>query len=232
MKDKLKITKVMSDPTRFNIYQHLVKNHKDVSVTDISKSFEIHPNVARLHLSKLEEVNLVTSYLKKTGKGGRPGRRYQLSNEGVELNFPARDYKILSSIALEALMELGEPGKQALYETGKKYGTEVMEQDIKHIDSDANIYEKIIVLERTGHMLGMYPSFEYNREMNAISFSVNNCPFKEIASENHQLVCEMHRTFLKGMFEALFTSIELVEEKNMFTDSCDNCAYMAKLSIV
>lgn len=232
MKDMLKVTNVMSDPTRFNIYQHLVENHKDVSVTDISRVFEIHPNVARLHLSKLEEINLVTSFLQKTGKGGRPGRRYQLSNEVVELNFPARDYKILSSIALEALMELGEPGKQALYETGKKYGAEVMHQDIKYLEDDANIYEKITVLERTGRMLGMYPSFKYNEEMKAISFSVNNCPFKEIANNNHHLVCEMHQIFLKGMFDALFTSIELVEEKNMFTDNCSNCAYIAKLSIV
>ncbi|MCF3941766.1 helix-turn-helix transcriptional regulator [Oceanobacillus alkalisoli] len=232
MKNTLKVTNVMSDPTRFNIYQHLVEHHQDVSVTDISEAFDIHPNVARLHLSKLEEINLVTSYLKKTGKGVRPGRRYQLSNEVVELNFPARDYKILSSIALEALMDLGEPGKQALYETGKKYGTEVMHQDMKHLNEDADVKEKITVLERTGRMLGMYPSFKYDKETNSIHFSVNNCPFREIASNNHQLVCEMHRIFLKGMFEALFTSIELIEEKNMFADNCSNCAYIAKLSIV
>lgn len=232
MEQTLKITNVMSDPTRFNIYQYLVEHHEDVSVTDISKTFDIHPNVARLHLSKLEEINLVSSYLKKTGKGGRPGRRYRLSEEGVELTFPARDYKILSTIALEALMELGEPGKQALFETGKKYGKEIMEEDLSHLEDDASVEEKIQLLEKTGRMLGMYPQFEYNPTSNSISFSINNCPFKELANKNHHLICEMHRIFIKGMFEALFTSIELIENRNMFEDDCKNCAYVAKLSIV
>lgn len=232
MEETLKVTNVMSDPTRFNIYQYLVENQEDVSVTDISRAFDIHPNVARLHLSKLEEINLVTSYLKKTGKGGRPGRRYQLSNEEIELNFPARDYKILSSIALEALMELGEPGKQALYETGKKYGKEIMEEGLSQLDDDSTVEEKIALLEKTSHMLGMYPSFKYDPSAKSISFSINNCPFKGLASKNHSLICEMHRIFLKGMFESLFTTIELIEEKNMFSDDCKNCAYTAKLSVV
>jgi predicted ArsR family transcriptional regulator len=231
MENTLKVTNVMSDPTRFNIYQHLVENHEDVSVADIARIFGIHPNVARLHLSKLEDINLVTSFLKKTGKGGRPGRRYQLSNELVEVSFPARDYKILSNIALEALMGLGEPGKEALYETGKKYGREVMHQYSLTLE-DMSVEEKITALKQAGRMLGMYPDFEYDEENQSISFTVNNCPFKEIAAKDHQLVCDMHHIFLKGMFEALFTSIELVEKQNMFTHDCNNCAYLAKLSTV
>lgn len=232
MENTLKVTNVMSDPTRFNIYQYLIENREEVNVTEIAKAFDIHPNVARLHLSKLEEINLVTSFLKKTGKGGRPGRQYKLSNEVIELNFPARDYKILSSIALESLMELGEPGKQALYETGKKYGKEAMDYYTTNNNDNASMEEKIIMLEDAGRLLGMYPSFTYNPENNSISFSVNNCPFKELVNTNSQVVCDMHHTFLKGMFEALFTEIELIEEKNMFTDGCSNCAYVAKLSIV
>ncbi len=232
MENTLKITNVMSDPTRFNIYQYLIENHEDVNVTEIAELFDIHPNVARLHLSKLEDVNLVTSSLLKTGKGGRPGRRYKLSNEVVEVNFPARDYKILSSIALESLMELGEAGKQALYQTGKKYGIEAIENYSVNHHGEGTIDEKITMLENAGRMLGMYPEFTYHPENQSISFSVHNCPFKEIAINNHELVCDMHHSFLKGMFEALFTEIELKEEKNMFTSGCKNCAYVVKLANV
>src|SRR5690625_1787037 len=140
MENTLKVTTVMSDPTRFDIYQHLIENHQDVNVNEIAKHFDIHPNVARLHLSKLEDINLVTSQLVKTGKGGRPGRRYKLSDNVIELNFPARDYKILSSIALESLMELGEAGKQALYQTGRKYGMEAIENHTE-IQADDTMVE-------------------------------------------------------------------------------------------
>lgn len=232
MKNTLKVTNVMSDPTRFNIYQHLIKNHEVVNVNNIAERFDIHPNVARLHLSKLEDINLVSSFLEKTGKGGRPGRMYKLSDEVIELNFPARDYKILSSIALESLMDLGELGKQALYQTGKKYGIEAIENYSNTHQDDTSIEEKISMLEDAGRMLGMYPSFTHNPANNNISFSVNNCPFKEIANDNHEAVCDMHHSFLKGMFEALFTCIELVEVKNMITDDCSSCAYVANLSNV
>ncbi|MCI2254547.1 hypothetical protein L2D08_09225 [Domibacillus sp. PGB-M46] len=42
-----------------------------MTVQDIAAQFGIHPNVARLHLTKLEGVNLIGSCLQKTGKGGR-----------------------------------------------------------------------------------------------------------------------------------------------------------------
>lgn len=227
----LKVTNVLSDPTRFNIYQYIIQNHRAVSVLDMAGEFDIHPNVARLHLSKLEEIKLIVSHFQKTGKGGRPSRLYKLSDKVVELNFPHRDYKLLSSIAIESFVELGEPGRQALYHTGKKYGLEVIKQHAVPHPDNLSIDEKIHILEDAGTMLGMYPQFEYNAEQNSIAFKVNNCPFKEVVGQDQTMVCNMHHSFLEGMFETLFTDIELVETNNMF-DGCENCKYVVKLSIV
>ncbi len=91
--------------------------------------------------------------------------------------------------------------------------------------------QKLHILEDAGNMLGMYPDFHYNKEQNNITFTINNCPFKEVASSNRTMVCRMHHSFLKGMFEALFDEIELVETENMF-HGCENCTYLAKLSAV
>lgn len=228
----LKVTNVLSDPTRFNIYQYMIKQHKEVNVAEIAKEFEIHPNVARLHLSKLEDIHLVESYSEKTGKGGRPCRLYRLSDEVVEVHFPYRDYKLLSSIALESFMELGEAGRQALYRTGYKYGTKIVEQ-YQHTPAfaDLTIEQKLAILEDAGTMLGMYPEFHYNEKAGSVSFQINNCPFKEVATKNHTMVCRMHHSFLRGMFEALFNEIELTEMENMF-NGCKNCSYVAKLSII
>lgn len=232
MEQTLKVTNVLSDPTRYNIYQYIIKEHQEVNVVEIADKFDIHPNVARLHLSKLEDINMVRSYSKKTGKGGRPSRMYRLSDEVIELNFPHRDYKLLSSIALESFVELGEPGRVALYRTGKKYGMKVMEHYSRsQTAEELTTEQKIHILEDAGTMLGMYPKFQYDSKKNTIRFRINNCPFKEIATTNHSMVCNMHNAFLKGMFEVLFTDVELVEEENMF-QGCENCIYVAKLSIV
>lgn len=65
MEHTLKITNVLSDPTRFYIYQYITNCHRDVTVQEIADKFSIHPNVARLHLSKLEDVRMLYAETKK-----------------------------------------------------------------------------------------------------------------------------------------------------------------------
>jgi len=228
----LKVTNVLSDPTRYSIYQHIIQNQREVSVADIAGQFDIHPNVARLHLSKLEDINMVKSFSRKSGKGGRPSRLYRLSDEVIELNFPHRDYKMLATIAMESFLELGEPGRKALYRTGREYGTKVMEHYQKMpVSRELTVEQKLIILEDAGMMLGMYPKFEYDKENESVTFKINNCPFKEVALNNHTMICNMHHSFLNGMLEVLFADIELKEEENMF-EGCQSCKYVAKLSMV
>ncbi|MFA1821543.1 hypothetical protein ACDX78_15415 [Virgibacillus oceani] len=42
-----------------------------------------------------------------------------MSDEMIELNFPHHDYKMFATIALESFLELGDPGRKALFQTGK-----------------------------------------------------------------------------------------------------------------
>jgi hypothetical protein len=130
MEQTLKITNVLSDPTRYYIYQYITSRHQHVTVQEIADNFSIHPNVARLHLTKLEDVNMLVSETQKTGKGGRPSRLYRLSNDVIQLHFPYRDYQLLSRIAIQTMASLGEAGQEALYETGKKFGMELIDQEM------------------------------------------------------------------------------------------------------
>src|SRR5690625_972832 len=205
MEHALKVTNVLSDPTRFNIYQFMIQHRHEVTVTEIADHFDIHPNVARMHLTKLQDINLLISYSKRTGKGGRPSRLYSLSEEVIELNFPHRDYKMFSIIALETFAELGEPGKEALYQTGRKYGLKIMERYDTPAIKSLSIDQKLQILEDAGIMLGMYAEFTYVPDTNSIMFKVNNFPFNVMALSNHSLVCNMHQYFLRGMMYFLFT---------------------------
>lgn len=231
MEKTLKVTNVLSDPTRYNIYQHLVTSRKEVTVAEMAKKFDIHQNVARLHLSKLEDIQLIQSYAKKSGKGGRPAKVYTLSNKLIELSFPQRDYRTLAAITIESMASLGEAGKQALYQTGHKYGMEMVGRG-PGSNANLSMEEKIHLLEDTSDMLGLYASFTYNEADHNISFQINNCPFREVAESNHDIVCTMHSSFLKGMFTAVFDDMELKEETNMFMHDCNHCSYKLNLSIV
>ncbi|EIJ78852.1 putative transcriptional regulator [Bacillus methanolicus PB1] len=229
MEQTLRITNVLSDPTRYYIYQYITKHHHEVTVQEIADGFNIHPNVARLHLSKLEDVNMLVSETKKTGKGGRPSRYYRISDDVIQLHFPYRDYQLLAKVAIQTMLSLGEEGKKALYMTGKKFGTELIEQQIAKASQRGerlNFEQKLNILKNAATVAGFNPEFEVNEEKTKIYFQIYNCPFKEIAVNNSEIVCSMHYEFLKGMFESLFDSVVFVEKENMFS-GCKSCTYQA-----
>ncbi|MBD3108128.1 helix-turn-helix domain-containing protein [Bacillus sp. AGMB 02131] len=231
MEQTLKITNVLSDPTRYYIYQHVTKQHSEVTVQDIADQFEIHPNVARLHLSKLEDINLLTSETKKTGKGGRPSRLYRLSEDVVQLNFPFRDYQLLSKIAIQTMMQLGEPGMAVLYETGRIYGKELIESKagIVPLNSPSSFEDKLHILRNAATAAGFHPVFQPNEDQTQVHFQIFNCPFKEVAASHPETICKMHSAFLKGMFSSVFTDVELIETGNMLA-GCQTCTYQANVT--
>ena len=229
MEQTLKITNVLSDPTRFYIYQYITNCHRDVTVQEIADQFSIHPNVARLHLSKLEDVHMLYSETKKTGRGGRPSKLYRLSTEVIQLSFPFRNYQLLSSILLKSLEKLGADGSEALYETGFAFGKEMMEQEIARSSLSAGKLsnkDKLHLLKQAAIMSGLKPELEWDDEEQSMYFEIFNCPFKEAAKEHKDKVCMMHQQFFIGMFEAVFPDVLLSERQNMIT-GCQQCAYKA-----
>ncbi|WP_078545696.1 helix-turn-helix transcriptional regulator [Litchfieldia alkalitelluris] len=229
MEQTLKITNVLSDPTRYYIYQFVTKRHCEVTVQEIADEFKIHPNVARLHLSKLEDVNMLVSETRKTGKGGRPSRLYRLSDDIVQLHFPYRDYQLLAKVAIETMMTLGHVGKEALYQTGKRFGRELIQSEIpsnKPFLAELSFDEKLAILKQAATLAGFYPEVNHNFEKTKIFFHINNCPFKELAKEHTDSVCDMHYAFIQGMFEVLFDKVELLQAENMMV-GCESCSYEA-----
>ncbi|MDQ0213860.1 putative ArsR family transcriptional regulator [Oikeobacillus pervagus] len=225
MDQTLKITNTLADPTRFSIYQYMVQHHKEVSVQDIANSFGIHPNVARLHLSKLEDVHIIQSDLNKTGKGGRPGRVYQLSDKEVQLSFPKRDFKLLSEIALTALYELGDQGLTAAMSIGEQFGKELVH---KKLQSGQSVHllsfdEKIELLESISSMIGYFPEIEEKGGSYHICFVIYNCPFK-LHESYSEIICKIHTAFLEGAFSQVFEKSELHQVESIFK-SCQNCQY-------
>ncbi|MDE5412281.1 helix-turn-helix transcriptional regulator [Alkalihalobacterium chitinilyticum] len=224
----LKITSVLSDPTRFSIYQYVTKRHGDVTVQEIADQFNIHANVARLHLTKLEDVNMVVSETKKTGKGGRPSRFYRLSDEVVSLQFPYRDYQRLAELCLETLAGFGDEGVEALKKIGYKFGMESAKTFLARINRNIegiNDEEKIRFIEQIALNQGLNPEISFNQEEKQVSFSIYNCTFKEAIREHSVPLCSMHYSLLLGIFEFFFGKVILKEEQSMKDEGCIACSY-------
>ncbi len=231
LEQTLKITSVLSDATRLHIYEYIAKKHGSVNVQEIAEHFHIHPNVARLHLTKLEDVGMITGRIQKNPKGGRPFRIYKLSDEVINIQFPFRDYEMLSKIALETLLSLGEQGKQALIETGRKFGKRIIENKYSASELEGlSTEDKLSLLHDTSSMLGLDPEYEYNEEDDVFIYRIFNCPFKEVALEDsYHTICEMHRYLIIGMFETIFSNKSTLIEKSNLLDGCQSCSYHVEI---
>ena len=104
-----RLTAVLADGTRYGIYRSIVERpHDEVTVAAVATRFGLHPNVARMHLTKLAQAGLLATSLRKDGSGGRPARLYRLSDKVSSLTMPPRRYDLLADLALKALAETGD----------------------------------------------------------------------------------------------------------------------------
>ncbi|MFC3882904.1 helix-turn-helix transcriptional regulator [Bacillus songklensis] len=232
MEETLKVTSILSDPTRFHIYEYISNQRKDVTVQEIADLFHIHPNVARLHLSKLEEINLIISETKKTGKGGRPSRFYRLSDDVIQLSFPYRDYQLLSNIAVHAIGMLDEQGQKLFNDSAYEYGITYLKKHYSHLYTDINSLsdeEKLNIIKDASASTGLFPMISIKEDGKTVIFEIRNCPFKESAFIHHEAVCNMHNAFLKGMFSVLFPSLLFEVHDNMAL-GCETCTYYVSVT--
>ncbi|WP_054636483.1 metalloregulator ArsR/SmtB family transcription factor [Thalassobacillus sp. C254] len=226
----LKVTSVLADPTRFSIYQYVAKQHREVTVQEVAEVFDIHVNVARLHLTKLESVSLLASETKKTGKGGRPSRCYYISDQGVHIQFPFRDYHRLAVLAMESLASFGEEGQLALNRLGHSFGKEAVLsylKDTNTIGESLDLSEKMNVVEMVAAQQGLNPELSYDAEEKVIHFQIYNCPFKELLPSHSGSLCNMHHALMKGMFEGVFQDVSFTEQSLMDGSRNSSCSYTA-----
>ena len=224
----LKITGILADETRFHIYEFMLKNKRAFTVQEIADHFRIHPNVARLHLTKLSEINVVSADFVKTGKGGRPGRVYQATSEGISLTFPRREESTLTQILLELINILGadalEKGKDIAYTHGQKKMKDILGQP----KSLSSLEEKAVLLTEQAALIGYIPSIETREEKTVIRFLIYNCPFHHQLPHYKGEVCALHEAYLRGQTDLLFPGNEFVEMENMVS-GCENCQYEIRL---
>lgn len=224
--DAQKLTSALADPTRFSIYQYVAYSKNPITVQEVADHFSIHPNVARLHLTKLEDVHLLKAVSDKSGKGGRPSRLYSLSDQVVSLQFPPRDYQLLADIAIESLLSLGEAGEKALINMGYRMGTEMAKRAVAQSSlnvQNASLEEKMNHIHRLVVAQGLKPEIEVFED-GCLRFRVQNCTFSESAKKYPDSICKMHNALLKGIFQTYLGNIELREDESMQC-GCKSCNY-------
>ena len=195
------LSAVLADDTRYRIYRVIAESPgEDVTVADIAQRFDLHPNVARMHLSKLEQAGFLATDLRRTSGGGRPAKLYRLSDLVVTFGFPPRRYELLSRLALGALAAGGsrEDALGVCREAGAAEGRRALAGEAAAPrDRDA----AAALVARVAEDQGLLPEVAWQEQ--ALAVVVHNCTFRELSGADPDLVCAMHRAFLEGVLEVV-----------------------------
>ena len=193
------LSAVLADDTRYHIYRRIAeKPGTDVTVADVAAEFGLHPNVARMHLAKLEQAGFLATGFRRAAGGGRPAKLYRLSDLVVTFGFPPRRYELLSKLALDALAAGGtrDDALRVCREAGAAEGRRALAGDAEPPHDRAAVATLVTSITEEQ---GLLPEVAW--QDGALSVVVNNCSFRELSGADPDLVCAMHRAFLEGILQ-------------------------------
>jgi predicted ArsR family transcriptional regulator len=193
------LSAVLADDTRYHIYRWIAeKPGTDVTVADVAAEFGLHPNVARMHLAKLEQAGFLATGFRRAAGGGRPAKLYRLSDLVVTFGFPPRRYELLSKLALDALAAGGtrDDALRVCLEAGAAEGRRALAGDAEPPRDHAAAAALVASITEEQ---GLLPEVAWRD--GALSVVVNNCSFRELSGSDPDLVCAMHRAFLEGILQ-------------------------------
>jgi predicted ArsR family transcriptional regulator len=162
-----------------------------MSVQEVADQTGLHPNTARFHLDGLVKAGQASREPQARDTPGRPSMVYRAVGDG-----PAgeRRYRLLAEMLTSLIRgRLPEPG-QAATEAGREWGAYLAEQPPP--------YQRLTAGEAIGRLtailedLGFGPQAEPEGER--YQLRLHECPFREIAQHQQDVVCALHQGLMQG----------------------------------
>jgi len=196
-----------------------------VVVQEIARSYDLHPNVARMHLSKLAEIGLLAVETAKTGRGGRPGYVYTPSGNVVSLTVSERDFQLLADLMVRSLSLLGEGGRTAIAEIGRSFGVRLGREAVESLGHEpAGLAESLQVCASALRRLGV--AIHVSQSGDGVArLALKSCGFREVATAHPDYVCHLCKALVQGVTEACMAHHPAVQSVASLPMGDDECVY-------
>ena len=204
--DRLSLFKVLADRSRYSIYQELAGSPEALSATEISSRLNLHPNTVRLHLEKMREAGLVEAAPDRHGGVGRPHYSWRPADSVSPLGLEPAGFRLLASLLAEVAADSElKPGAAAA--VGRRHVADRPPAlpSPAALPGGASCLDALI-----GELalLGFDPAVEPETPQRAqgsrvADISFTSCPFRELAVQYPDVVCELHRGITEGLASAL-----------------------------
>lgn len=181
----------LSQPTRARLYQLLGELDRPATTTELAERLRLHPNGVRVHLDRLARDGLVTR-TRVRQRRGRPRDAWTLAVDAWPGGQPPHAYSDLARWLVRA-MQSDARGLRRLERTGREIGRELAPRGGTVADG---AFEAILA------KLGFQPRLD-RRKGPHLTVSLCNCPYRDAARENRDVVCTFHRGLTRGLLDEL-----------------------------
>ncbi|MDR2985687.1 MAG: helix-turn-helix domain-containing protein [Nocardiopsaceae bacterium] len=162
-----------------------------MSVQDVADQTGLHPNTARFHLDGLVKSGQASREPQARETPGRPSMAYRAVGGGQA---GERRYRLLAEMLTSLITGMiPEPGRAAT-EAGREWGAYLAEQPPPYQRLTAG--EAIAKLTAIMEDLGFGPQAVSEGEQ--YQLRLHECPFREIAQHQQDVVCAMHKGLMQG----------------------------------
>ena len=126
------ITGALGDATRRGIYVMIRESHDPLTAAQIADAFDIHPNVARHHLERLQSNDFirVSETPPSQPSAGRPAKRYEVTEKSVNVQYSASKYDTLAVLLTDIIGRLDDGraldiAEKVGHDYGRRLGAEI-----------------------------------------------------------------------------------------------------------
>lgn len=187
--------KALGDNTRYAIYLELARSPKPLATADIAATLELHPNTIRPHLERMRDVGLLDVRTELPTGVGRPQNVYTVSADAPSLGLEPPTFPLLARMLIR-LAELTGAGAEEAEIAGHEQGT----HDAQLFRSAPSCLEALVTRLDA---LGFDPAIAEGSDDEEAVIGFAHCPFRELAEQNPQVVCSLHRGLVRGFVDGL-----------------------------
>ncbi|MBI2938074.1 MAG: helix-turn-helix domain-containing protein [Thaumarchaeota archaeon] len=223
------VGKAMGNSLRLQILEELVKGPR--TLEELSNCTKLKSESILHHIRILQQVGLVEEFepIRKGGPG-RPYSRYKLTGKMVNIQYPQRNYAMLSEILLQQLAdpankkEVKSKFRQIGVATGNAFAKDFSARYGDKKWDIANLRKYFV--EEYVKEFGLQPEVIYSDE-SKLQYRQYNCLFLEVAKKYPSEICAMSEGILDGFLAGIKMPNEFTQTKCLACgDDC--CEYIIK----
>lgn len=194
-----RIGEALGDGTRRSLYRHVVEAQVPLSAGEVGAAFGLHRTVARSHLEKLVEMNLLQVGTRRRARGGRPAKVYFPSEERLEVQFPPRRYEWLARLLVQLLNRFPGDHSEMAVEVGCEFGrnlarASLVDGVVKGGKGRLNPHQVVKWLGENGYRARLHSA-----KAPTVTIDVTNCVYQEVAQLAPEVVCSFDTGMICGL---------------------------------